>query len=482
MPVSLLIAIVVSLVLRLPTTTSPLASGALWDRIAWATATAFCLGLLATVVGRAISRRIQNRGYPDRRSERLFTFFSRTLVWICLPAFVGILWLLDWVRVVDWGLRARDVPVLEESLILAPYLCARFLVWLGLSQAEMRLRFQTSWRALAHSSWQSIRRSIGIVLPVMLIYLPGRDQLRGRSDSTDESILITFLGMSGMSVGVFLLAPIFVRIAWPTRPLPPGPLRDRLTTISRRLGFRCSDLLIWETDGAVVNAGVTGCLPWFRYVLLSDAMIDRLPTPEIESVFGHEVGHHVLRHLPYYALFFLGSAGLSSLLASVIEKRLDAHLRVEDWISDPALAEICKAVLLLAIVCLFLLAVFGVLSRRFEREADLFGARIVSCGNPDCPPHADPNERNSAPGPIPSLCPAGANLMADSLLNVALSNGMKIETKEWRHGSIAGRIEFLRQMGEQPQKERQFEKGTWRLKWMVLLGLSALSLVTWAIS
>ena len=482
MPVSLLIAIVVSLVLRLPTTAGPLLVVDVWTRIAWAVASAVGVGLFAAGLGWLVSRSIRTRGYPDRNSQRLFPLFTRITNWICLLAFLGTLWLLDWVRVVDWGLRARDVPLLEEFLILAPYLGARFLAWLGFSRAEMQLRSQSSWGDVARSAARSFRRSLGLVLPVALIYLPGRAQLRGRGISTDETILITFLGMSGMSVVVFLVAPVFVRIAWPTRTLPPGPLRDRLTSISQRLGFQCSDFLVWEAGGSVVNAGVTGCLPWFRYVLLSEAMIERLPSSEIEAVFGHEVGHHVLKHLPYFALFFLGTAGLSSLLASVIEKRVDPYFRVEEWIGDPTLAEIYKAVLLLGIVCLFLFSVFGVLSRRFERQADLFGARVVSCGNCTCPPHWDPNELDSRLDRIQKLCPVGANLMANALLDVALHNGMTIETNEWRHGSIAGRIAFLRQFGEQPEKERRFEMGTWRLKWAVLWGLAVASLVAWASS
>ena len=100
-----------------------------------------------------------------------------------------------------------------------------------------------------------------------------------------------------MGLLVLVLSPLFVRLAWPTRPLPPGPLRDRLERLARRFGFRCTDILVWDTGQVMVNAGVTGALPWFRYVLLTDALIESLSPLEIAAVFGHEIGHIAHRHL-----------------------------------------------------------------------------------------------------------------------------------------------------------------------------------------
>ena len=110
-------------------------------------------------------------------------------------------------------------------------------------------------------------------------------------------------------------SPLFVRLAWPTRTLPPGPLRQRLERLASRVGFRCTDILVWDTGHVLVNAGVTGALPWFRYVLLSDALIESLTPAEVAAVFGHEVGHIAHRHLLYFGFFFLGSLGVMALVA-----------------------------------------------------------------------------------------------------------------------------------------------------------------------
>ena len=51
-----------------------------------------------------------------------------------------------------------------------------------------------------------------------------------------------------------------------------------------------------------------GVLPWMRYVLLSDVLLERM-SDEIEAVFAHELGHVVHRHMTWYIIFF-GMAGL----------------------------------------------------------------------------------------------------------------------------------------------------------------------------
>ena len=70
----------------------------------------------------------------------------------------------------------------------------------------------------------------------------------------------------------------------------------------------------------MVNACVTGILPRFRYVLLSDALIESLTPLEIAAVFGHEIGHIAHRHLLYFGFFFMGSLGVLSVLGELVAR------------------------------------------------------------------------------------------------------------------------------------------------------------------
>jgi STE24 endopeptidase len=112
----------------------------------------------------------------------------------------------------------------------------------------------------------------------------------------------------------------------------------------------------------------------------------------------------------------------------------------------------------------YFLVVFGFVSRRFERQADVFGCRAVSCGLPDCPPHAD-LDGHPAPGPrtVP-LCPVGIRIFINALANVAMLNGMRPAAWSWRHGSIVRRIDFLEGLVGRPEVETRFQVGVLRMR------------------
>jgi STE24 endopeptidase len=243
--------------------------------------------------------------------------------------------------------------------------------------------------------------------------------------------------------------------------------------LARRFRFRCSEILVWDTGGTLVNAGVTGALPWYRYVLLSDALIDGLQDREIEAVFGHEVGHIAHRHLSFFGFFFVGSMGVMGLAGQGITFLAGLSSRFASWGTDTTVGRIVQAGSLLACFAVYFLLVFGFLSRRFERQADVFGCRAVSCGRPDCPPHADLNGHPTAAPLTEGLCPVGIRIFANALTNVASLNGMEHAARSWRHGSIDGRILFLESLEGRPDVERRFQKSVRRLRLAVavILGL-----------
>ena len=115
--------------------------------------------------------------------------------------------------------------------------------------------------------------------------------------------------------------------------------------------------------------------------------------------------------------------------------------------------------------------VFGMLSRRFERQADVFGCRAVSCGRVDCPPHPDLYSKAGVEAVDVPLCPVGIRIFANALMNVALLNGMEPAARSWRHGSINRRIAFLEGLEGKPLAERKFQAGVVRLRVALALAL-----------
>jgi STE24 endopeptidase len=226
---------------------------------------------------------------------------------------------------------------------------------------------------------------------------------------------------------------------------------------------------------------VTGSLPWFRYVFLSDALVELLTPHEVAAVFGHEVGHMAHRHLHYFGFFIVSSLLVLALVSPGLEQVLGT-------LGVPVLLEGASGasfILELGATLLFVggyfLLVFGFVSRRFERQADVFGCRVASCGRADCPPHLDldgqPVSGLEASRPL-ALCPVGIHTFISALSSVAILNGMKPTAWSWRHGSIARRIRFLEGLIDRPETERRFESGVRRMKW----GMAAVLLVAFALA
>jgi Zn-dependent protease with chaperone function len=66
--------------------------------------------------------------------------------------------------------------------------------------------------------------------------------------------------------------------------------------MARSHDVRIREIMVWDTQGRMVNAVVSGILPARRCVLLSDGLLDLLTDQEIEAVFCHELGHFRHHH------------------------------------------------------------------------------------------------------------------------------------------------------------------------------------------
>src|SRR4029453_3119253 len=83
-----------------------------------------------------------------------------------------------------------------------------------------------------------VRQSLGLVLPGVLVFSLGQDLARQQLPSWADGGWAPLAGMAILGFVVLAFSPLFVRLAWPARPLSPGPLRDRLEHLARRYGFR----------------------------------------------------------------------------------------------------------------------------------------------------------------------------------------------------------------------------------------------------
>jgi STE24 endopeptidase len=438
------------------------------------------VGLLAIGLGAWIAWRISVYGYMTTRMRKLHLFGGRFLILLALGVYAWILLDLGWGGIVDSTWKLDGWFLVDHLAVVAPFVLMQLLLWCGMYLVDRALHARsnptTSLRIGPYLLLRA-RNALGLILPVVLVFLIRHDVI-GRlwpqwtAGEISEPVDFAILGGA-----ILCFSPFFVRLAFPTHPLPEGPLRHRLEHLAERVGFRFRDILVWDTERGVVNACVTGVLPGFRYVLLTDALIESLEPKEISAVFGHEIGHVAHRHLPFFAFFFLGSLGLLTLAASGasdLERWIVGFPAFSGWI-DTTWSGLVETGLALASVGLFFWLAFGHLSRRFERQADVFGCTVVSCGHSECPPHDDPDDELGPLVPIirgvSTPCPTGIRIFATALSRVARQNGMEFRARSWRHGSIANRIAFLESLRDDPNGASRFQRGIHRLRirWGIVL-------------
>ncbi len=478
MPLTLLAALFLAFGLdAMPAGAVSLPRTLVYWRLAETLVSLLALAFAAWCASRVVSYRVRKAGEPTYRLRRGYVWLLRGFTVLNLGVYAAILHFLGWREVVRTGLGLEGWPLIEDVMILLPYVLSEAASTWGLFGAERVLR---STRIAADSQLRrhlvlKLRQTVGLLLPILIVFSLGQVFSQQLLPASADRVWAQPLGLA--SVGFLILAgsPLFLRLAWPTRSLPQGPLRTRLEQVARRVGFRCTDILVWDTGHSLVNAGVTGSLPWFRYVLLTDSLIDNLNAHEVAAVFGHEIGHIAHRHLLYFGLFFLGTIGVFYVVNGAIDHHLIPGLSRTFVSQSSTLLGIVKAGASLVVLALYVLIVFGYLSRRFERQADIFGCRAVSCGDVGCPPHPDLNDdRNGAdePAVAATLCPVGIRTFVNALTSVATLNGIGREARSWRHGSIQRRINFLESLEGRPEVERRFQSEVLRLRIVMALVLS----------
>ena len=427
------------------------------------------------VIARLTTRRLAAKFVLHERIMRSYQRLRWMLSTALLGGYAGLVHVLDWPAVVRhvWGLQ-RWILV-DDVLVLSPCLTALVLSWIAHFRVEDYMRRHLS---SAHSSvpdWWSRRNHLvflwrhhlGILLVPLAVLVTLSDVIAlCVQDGTLKQRLELLLGTVGMG-SIIVFAPIVLRLLWRAEPLPQGRVRERLERLARRLNFHFTDVLIWRTHGSVINAAVAGILPWPRYVLLSDGLLEYLEVEEVEAVFGHEVGHVRYHHLVFYIVFLMG--------ASLF---LLAGISTFGWLVGHLFGERAAVVLLsmahgLALPVTFAVVYFGVffgfVSRRFERQADLFGCRAVSCGLADCPPHG--RAKATEITVTTKLCPVGIDIFVAALEKIALLNGATREVRSWRHFSTSKRVDFLQRVATQPRMEQQFHRSVMLIKTLVILGL-----------
>ena len=423
--------------------------------------------LMAAWLGRRTCRRLMNSSADRERTIHVYHSGRTIQLLVLLAAEFTALGLFGWgatVRTWCGDVPAEELPFGAELLLIAPFVFGLVLTWAAIYPTEQVL---AGWSRPYGGRWAYVKFQarqyltlIGLPLGLM-VTARGLQWALGKR--VDTSLMLC--GLFGLVGATLVLAPLPLRLILGARPLPPGPIRDRLIAAGRRMRFRYSDILLWDTRNGIANAMVAGPIPWVRDVFLSDRLLAELSPAEVEAVFGHEVGHVRHRHFLFYAAFMglsvVALTWLWSIAGTWLLSGPLANGMFDGWVG-------WEAVPVMLLIGIYVFVVFGFLSRRCERQADVYGCRAVSH---DDESGADP------PAAENDLCPIGIRTFISALDKVAVVNGISRRRpgllSAWLHGTIARRIEFLEGVLADRTTEERFQRRLGLLKWGVLAGLAA---------
>ena len=398
---------------------------------------------------------------PSKEQQQLGGLYRRLGLGIhivLLVLFAGDIYLAGWADLVNSLIGAVGILV-DEILILLPLLLSWLIVQAmlyGLDRA-VRLRARPEgpmWSLKRYLLFHFQAGLIPVLIPLGLLigFIDGLELLVPHLP--DSAWGETLLGaMLILAVGLTVLfTPALIRRVWSCGSLESHAIRESLENLCKTTRLRYREILIWRTGGMITNAAVMGFWGPLRYLLLTDALLEQMSAEEVTAVFAHEVGHVTGRHLPYYGLFILG-------LNLVIYNCLALLDRFSVISQDGASGTVLQFILLGA----GFVGLFGWISRRFERDADVRAILHKGCPEGSCQagcPLYDlrrTEEGLKPPGnPHDRLCPLGVNCFAGALMRIGSLNAIPKRARSWRHSSIGSRTELLYRLACEPGELQRF--------------------------
>jgi Zn-dependent protease with chaperone function len=338
---------------------------------------------------------------------------------------VNFFHLRHWIQLVP-GLKY--FAVLQGALALTIFFIYLGTIWY-FSYPLYRVAFSTKVPRNSFIS-SNFRLNVPILFPWLVLAI-SHDLLAFTPWGGAESFLNKpegqFLFFATLITVLMIFLPQLIQYWWGCRPFEPSEKVREVKQFLREKGLKYRELMRWPIfEGKMMTAGIMGIVPRFRYILITDALMELLSLEELKAVVAHEMGHAKYRHLLFYIFFFLGfmalvlglfnleDPGLYILFLEYLLIRFSKTLSAHSFLVIYGLS-------VLAIILVYFRFVVGFFMRNFERQADLFSAATMG-------------------SPRPTI---------SSLEKIALLSGKSRDLPSWHHFSIKERVDYLwRTLGE----------------------------------
>ncbi|MEC9475580.1 MAG: M48 family metalloprotease [Planctomycetota bacterium] len=372
--------------------------------------------LLIPALVTLISLRLSSKNIHGDLSKRLSSAHRKGML-ATLLTWITILSLGNWFEVTHSSIPST-YPGLTAVTALAP-------LFVGMSLTSVPLSWYSGRRSgalLLEDFWQHGRPYLILLIPIAA--LSGLEEWLLLHPDRLASVPGPqwLIPVSLYLVIVILGSPLLLQLMLSSRPMPAGSRSSHLMSLAERGGIRCGTPRIWNTGSrAILNAMVTGLLPFQRKIFITDQLLQVSSRDELDAVFAHELAHARHGHLWLYLLAGIGFIFTALLVESEYTGSTDLI-----WMG--------------VMVILFWIF-FGRLSHQLEHQAD-----IVS------------DELTGQPGAI-----------AQALARIAVLGSGLQQRGGWRHPPILERIRVLHHYREDPQFRDRFQRRGRRLVICIVL-------------
>ncbi|MGA2372627.1 MAG: M48 family metallopeptidase [Candidatus Korobacteraceae bacterium] len=316
------------------------------------------------------------------------TLYFVTAVWGLL-----VLWLMlrnrFGQRLGDLAQRASRYRLVQAVIVMSLFVLAVELTQLPFALYEHHIGLTYGLSVQHWASWFGDWGK-GLLLSCLFASALGRILYRMLRLSPRRWWLYFWLALIPIVVFVVFITPIWIEPMFNKfEPLTDhhSDLVAQIERVAHRAGMDIPPQRMLEMKASekhtTLNAYVTGFGATKR-VVVWDTTMQQMTTPETLFVFGHEMGHYALGHIPKEAaidlllllvLFYVGYR-----LAIWLVARNGARWGIRDlsdWASLPLL------VLILWLITFLATPAFNAVSRHYEHQADQYGLEVVHGLVPD---------------------------------------------------------------------------------------------------
>jgi STE24 endopeptidase len=174
-----------------------------------------------------------------------------------------------------------------------------------------------------------------------------------------------------LSVCFARLAPLLIfPLFYTFTPISQGSLKERIAHLCTQAGLRVEGVFTFNLskDTKKANAGFAG-IGKAKRVILGDTLVREFSEEEIETVFAHEVGHYVHRHIP--VSIFVGVVSLFAILF-LTSRLYEWSLEALGYSSLSELGALPLLGIWLSVLGAVIAPIGNAISRKHEREADAY--------------------------------------------------------------------------------------------------------------